>query len=74
MNEIKTLMRIQRLNGQILGALLWIPAYVFEEHLSPTQEEIEVSFIEGRIILGKEDATDAPTSAARAHPTGSTHD
>lgn len=70
----KTFARIQRYKGKILGALLWIPASIFEKSIEPGQEEIAVWFEDNCINLGIYDATDVQTSAAEAHPMNSTHD
>ena len=51
----KTFARIQRYKGQILGVVLWIPAYIFEKSIEPGQEEIAVSFLGNRIFIGKEE-------------------
>lgn len=66
---MKSNARIQRHNGKILGAVLWIPASVFEKFIELGQQEVEVSFEENRIILEKEEDIGAPTPTPR-HPAG----
>lgn len=49
----KVFARIHRYKGEVLGALLWVPAPVFEKSMAPEQETVEVSF-EGDVIrIGK---------------------
>lgn len=46
---------IQRYNGRVLGAVLWIPVHVFEKFIEPEQGEITVSFVGNCIFIGKEE-------------------
>lgn len=58
MNELsghKVFARIHRYKGTVLGALLWVPAPVFEKSMAPGQETVEVSFEGNHIIVGKEE-------------------
>lgn len=63
---MKTKVQIQRHNGAVLGAALWVPASVFEKSIEPGQEEIDVSFEGNRIVIGKEEATGAMDRAPAA--------
>ncbi len=59
--------KIQRASdGAVLGAVLWVPASVFEKSIESGQEEIEVSFEGNQIIIEKEEATGAMGRAPAA--------
>lgn len=60
----KSFASIQRYNGQILGAILWVPASVFEKCIEPGQEEVEISFE----VIGKE--VNPAVQAGHEHPAG----